>query len=117
MRGTFPSQPNFLGPRGRPARWLSRTHEIIHSRPAAQVPLIQRTPGMLIGLAILFALLAILCGYVVFKIPGQQTPYIWDSAFLFFCIAFLVVLVTLIWRRASKEIRENSNLDDTSEGR
>ena len=72
------------------------------SDPAGPRP--QRSsPIMLIARVILFALLAVLCGSVVFLSFGPSSAW-WDLGFVAFAVAFLASFVHLIWRKAEGEV-------------
>ncbi len=66
---------------------------------------------MLVGLVIVFAVLAVGFGYAAFGTnPGPGTLY--HAGFLVFTVAFLVVFVRLIWIRAEHYVNSNRNQGD-----
>lgn len=58
---------------------------------------------MLIGLVMVFALLAVGFGYVVFANTATRGGIFWDVGFLVFAFAFVVAFVTVIWRHAASQ--------------
>lgn len=81
---------------------------VIPADTSRSIPASPRTPRrsspiMLIARVILFALLAVLCGSVVFLSFGPSSGW-WDLGFLCFSVAFLASFVHLLWQKAEGEV-------------
>jgi hypothetical protein len=84
-------------------------------RPATQIAgrTIEAGQEMRVGLAMVFALIAVGFGYVVFA--RTAVGIFWDAGFLIFSVAFLVAFISAIWRFAVLQIQraEHRSGDDS----
>jgi hypothetical protein len=63
---------------------------------------------MLIGFVMVFALLAVGFGYVVFAKTSAYPGLFWDLGFLTSLTAFLVCFIAVIWRHAEEQLDQDS---------
>lgn len=71
---------------------------------------------MLVGLVILFALLAAATGYTAFTTPAAGGIGVWDGAFIGCVAVFVVLFVRLLWSKAASVVMgRGSNVGDRSE--
>jgi hypothetical protein len=68
--------------------------------------------AMLIGLVMVFAIMAVGFGYVVFAKTSAYPGLFWDLGFLASLSAFLASFISLIWRHAERQLQSHADSDD-----